>query len=144
MGRVGIYPNDFIGLQYAFRMDRKTFDLNRSDLTLGVGNALLRLSATYINLKSQKSAFSTYSNREELEYTATSHLTRYWRLKFNQRINLSKGGGVLETGGYLRYEDECFALETGLKKDYTYDRDYSSGTSFRFGVEFKPFGTFNM
>ena len=144
VGRVGIYPNDFIGLQYAFRMDRKTFDLNRSDLTLGVGNALLRLSATYINLKSQKSAFSAYSNREELEYTATSHLTRYWRLKFNQRINLSKGGGVLETGGYLRYEDECFALETGLKKDYTYDRDYSSGTSFRFGVEFKPFGTFNM
>lgn len=144
VGRVGIYPNDFIGLQYAFRMNRKTLDLNRSDLTLGVGNDLLRVSATYINLKSRKSAFSAYSNREELEYAATSHLTRYWQLKFNQRVNLSKGGGVLETGGYLRYEDECFALETGLKKDYTYDRDYSSGTSFRFGVEFKPFGTFNM
>lgn len=144
VGRVGIYPNDFIGLQYAFRMNRKTLDLNRSDLTLGVGNDLLRVSAAYINLKSRKSAFSAYSSREELEYAATSHLTRYWQLKFNQRVNLSKGGGVLETGGYLRYEDECFALETGLKKDYTYDRDYSSGTSFRFGVEFKPFGAFNM
>lgn len=144
VGRFNIFPNGFIGLSYAFRMDRKTLDINRSDLSLSVGNALLRVYASYINLKSRVSEYSAYNNREELNYTLESHLTQYWMVRFNQRINLSRGGGLLETGGYLRYEDECFALETGLKKDYTYDRDYENGITFRLGVEFKPFGSFNM
>lgn len=144
VGRFNIHPNKFIGLSYAFRMDRRKFELNRSDLSVSFGNALLRVYANYINLKSQKSEYSAYNNREELEYALTSHLTRYWRISFNQRINLSKGEGVLETGGYLRYEDECFALETGIKKDYTSDRDYENGVTFNLSVEFKPFGAFNM
>ena len=79
-----------------------------------------------------------------MNYALESKLTRYWKVKFNQQINLSKGGGVLETGGYVRYEDECFAFEAGLRKDYTYDRDYESGVTFKMGVEFKPFGAFNI
>lgn len=144
VGRISIEPNSFISLSYAFRMDRKTFDLNRSDVTIGIGNALLRAEASYINLKSRVSEYSAYDNREELTYSLQSAITRYWTLKFNQRINLSDGGGLLETGGYIRYEDECFALETGIKKDYTYDRDYENGVTFRLGLEFKPFGVFNM
>ena len=113
-------------------------------MSVSVGNALLRVSASYINLKSSVSEYSAYNNREEINYTLTSHLTRYLKISFNQRINLSKGGSVLETGGSLRYEDECFALETGLKKDYTADRDYENGITFKLGVEFKPFGIFKM
>ena len=144
VGRISIEPNPFISLNYAFRMDRKSMDLNRSDVSLSVGNALLRVSASYINLKSTVSEYSAYNNREELIYYIESRLTQYWMLKFNQRINLSAGGGILETAGSLRYEDECFALETGIKKDYTSDRDYESGVTFQLGVEFKPFGAFNM
>ena len=144
VGRLNMQPNAFISLSYAFRMDRKKMNINRSDLSVSVGNALLRLSASYINLKSSISEYSAYNDREELNYTLTSHLTRYVRLSFNQRINLSKGGGLLSTGGSLRYEDECFALETGLSKDYTVDRDYENGVTFKLGVEFKPFGAFNI
>lgn len=144
VGRVEIQPNEFISLSYSFRLDRSTFELNRNDVSLSVGNALLRVNASYINLKSKESQYSAYNNREELNYSLQSQLTRYWMVKFNQRINLSSGGGVLETGGYIRYEDECFALETGLKKDYTYDRDYESGVTFGLSVEFKPFGVFNL
>ncbi len=144
VGRLSIEPNEFISLNYAFRMDRKSMDLNRSDVSLSVGNALLRVSASYMNLKSSISEYSAYNTREELIYYIESKLTQYWTLKFNQRINLSDGGGLLETGGYLRYEDECFVLETGIEKDYTYDRDYENGITFRLGVEFKPFGAFNM
>ena len=97
-----------------------------------------------MNLKSSISEYSAYNTREELIYYIESKLTQYWTLKFNQRINLSEGGGLLETAGYLRYEDECFVLETGIEKDYTYDRDYENGITFRLGVEFKPFGAFNM
>ena len=144
VGRFNIQPNEFIGLSYAFRMDRQKMDINRSDLSVSAGNALLRVSASYINLKSSISEYSAYNNREELNYTLTSHLTRYLMISFNQRINLSKGGGLLETGGYVRYEDECFALETGLKKEYTVDRDYENGVTFKLGIEFKPFGAFNI
>ena len=144
VGRFNIQPNEFISLSYAFRMNRKTTNINRSNLSVSVGNALLRVSASYINLKSSVSEYSAYNNREEINYTLTSHLTRYLKISFNQRINLSKGGSVLETGGSLRYEDECFALETGLKKDYTADRDYENGITFKLGVEFKPFGIFKM
>ncbi len=144
VGRLNIEPNQFLQLNYAFRMNRRTAELNRSDVYLGVGNDLLRVSATYINLKSRISEYSAYDTREELNYALESKLTRYWMLKFNQLINLSKGGGVLETGGYVRYEDECFAFEAGLRKDYTYDRDYESGLTFKMGVEFKPFGAFNI
>lgn len=144
VGRLSIAPNGFLQLNYAFRMDRHTAELNRNDVSLGVGNDLLRVSATYINLQSRISEYSAYNTREELNYALESKLTRYWKVKFNQQINLSKGGGVLETGGYVRYEDECFAFEAGLRKDYTYDRDYESGVTFKMGVEFKPFGAFNI
>ncbi len=144
VGNITVQPNSFINLDYSFRLNRKNFDINYSNVSLSVGNALLRISASYINLKSTVSEYSAYNDREELLYYVTSHLTRYWMIKFNQRINMSDGGGVLETGGYVRYEDECFALETGIKKDYTYDRDYESGITFQLGIEFKPFGVFNM
>ncbi len=144
VGRITLHPNSFIGLSYAFRLDRQNFGINRSNLSLGVGNALFRANVSYLYLKSRRSSYSDYDTREEITYTLTSHLTRYWMAKFYQRVNLSDGGGVLETGGSLRYEDECFAIETGLEKEYTRDRDYENGLTFKLGLEFKPFGVFNL
>lgn len=146
VGRIMLYPNSFIKLGYAFRADRRNLDFNRSNLSLSIGNALLRAEVSYMNLKNRKSSLSDYDSREEITYTLTSHLTRYWRVKFYQRVNLSEGGGngVLETSGFVRYEDECFAFETGIQKEYTHDRDYENGVSFKLGLEFKPFGAFNL
>ncbi len=144
VGRIALYPNSFLNLSYAFRMDRNNFSVNRSNLTLGIGNALLRANVSYLYLKSRLSSYSDYDTREEITYTLTSHLTRYWSVRFYQRVNLSDGGGVLENSGYVRYEDECFALETGIEKEYTHDRDYQNGVTFKLGLEFKPFGAFNL
>ena len=143
VGNISLYPANFFNLSYSFRMSKETLDLNRSDLSLAVGNALLRGTVSYINLKNS-AVRSTYASREELKYTLTSFLTRYWKIGFHQNINLSTGGGLLETGAYLRYEDECFALQTEIKRDYTSDRDYKDGISFGLSVEFKPFGQFKM
>lgn len=140
VGRINVKPNDHISLEYAFRLDHHTMEINRTEVDLTVGNSLLRVGANYMNLKG--SAF--YNAREELTFWAKSQITRYWTIGYNQRIDLSKGGGLLEVGGYVRYEDECFAIETGVRKDYTYDRDYKGGISFRLGVEFKPFGGFEI
>ena len=142
VGRITLAPNQFLNLEYAFRLDHKTLELNRSEVSVSAGNALSRIGADYVNLKSSEDPLSSYNDREELTFWVTSALTRYWSIGYNQRIDLAKGGGLLEIGGYVRYEDECFALETGVKKDYTYDRDYSGGVSFRLALEFKPFGGF--
>ncbi len=144
VGRLTIRPNEFFSLEYAFRLDHNTFELNRSEVSLTAGNPLLRFGVDYMNLKGSVPGYTGYNAREELTFWLNSQITRYWSVGYNQRIDLSKGGGVLEVGGYVRYEDECFALETGIKKDYTYDRDYKGGVSFRLGIEFKPFGGFEV
>ena len=144
VGRITLAPNQYLNLEYAFRLDHKTLELNRSEVSLSAGNALLRIGADYVNLKSSEDVNAVYNDREELMFWVRSALTRYWSIGYNQRIDLAKGGGLLEIGGFLRYEDECFALEAGVQKDYTYDRDYSGGLSFRLALEFKPFGGFEM
>ncbi|MBR4126756.1 MAG: LPS-assembly protein LptD [Alphaproteobacteria bacterium] len=143
VGNLSLNPAGFFSLSYSFRMNRTTLNLNRSDLSLSIGNALLRGNVSYINLKNA-AAQSTYTSREELDYSLTSFLTRYWKIGYHQKINLSNNGGVLETGGFLRYEDECFALNISLDKEYTSDRDYKNGLTFGLNVEFKPFGQFRM
>ncbi len=143
VGRLTISPNEFFNLEYAFRLNHTTLKLNRSEVSLSAGNALFRIGADYVNLKSSAN-LSSYNDREELTFWVRSALTRYWSIGYNQRIDLAKGGGLLEIGGFVRYEDECFALETGVKKDYTYDRDYSGGVSVRLAFEFKPFGGFEL
>lgn len=144
VGRITLAPNQYLNLEYAFRLDHKTWELNRSEVSLSAGNALFRIGADYVNLKSSEDVNAVYNDREELTFWVRSALTRYWSIGYNQRIDLAKGGGLLEIGGFLRYEDECFALEAGAQKDYTYDRDYSGGLSFRLALEFKPFGGFEM
>lgn len=144
VGRITLAPNQYLNLEYAFRLDHKTWELNRSEVSLSAGNALFRIGADYVNLKSSEDVNAVYNDREGLTFWVRSALTRYWSIGYNQRIDLAKGGGLLEIGGFLRYEDECFALEAGAQKDYTYDRDYSGGLSFRLALEFKPFGGFEM
>lgn len=144
VGRITLAPNQYLNLEYAFRLDHKTWELNRSEVSLSAGNALFRIGADYVNLKSSEDVNAVYNDREELTFWVRSALTRYWSIGYNQRIDLAKGGGLLEIGGFLRYEDECFALEAGAQKDYTYDQDYSGGLSFRLALEFKPFGGFEM
>ena len=144
VGNLSLTPAGFFSLKYSFRMNRETYVLNRSDLSLSVGNDLLRGTVSYINLRNAN-VRSTYGSREELNYSLTSFLTRYWKIGFHQKINLSaNSGGVLETGGFARYEDECFALNISVDKDYTSDRDYKDGLTFGLNVEFKPFGQFKM
>ncbi len=144
VGNLTLNPAGFFSLKYSFRMNRTTLDLNRSDLSLSVGNALLRGTVSYINLKNANIR-STYRSREELNYSLTSFLTRYWKIGYHQKINLSaNSGGLLETGGFIRYEDECFALHISIDRDYTSDRDYKDGLTFGLNVEFKPLGQFKM
>lgn len=138
-GRLIFAPTSFFNLSYAFRMDNHSFELNRSDISASIGNALLRANVSYINLKNRTGGL-TYNSREEIAYTLTSHLTRYWMTSFSQNIDLSEGGGLLSTSGKFRYDDECFAFEIGFSREYTRDRDYKDGMSFKIGVEFKPFG----
>lgn len=140
-GRLIFSPVDYFRVSYAFRMDNHSFELNRSDVTATVGNALLTASVSYINLKNRQGGLA-YDSREEISYTLTSHLTRYWMTSFYQNIDLSPNGGLLETTWKARYEDECFAFEAGFSREYTRDRDYKDGVSFKVGIEFKPFGAF--
>ncbi len=54
VGRITLAPNQYLNLEYAFRLDHKTWELNRSEVSLSAGNALFRIGADYVNLKSSE------------------------------------------------------------------------------------------
>lgn len=141
VGRISIHPNDFLSLSYGFRLSEENFSLNRNDLLLSVGNALLRVGANYMYLK--KPSYLV-PEQEEINFWVTSALTRYWSIEYNQRIDLTKNGGTIEIGAGITYEDECFKWQFRAERDYTEDRDYEGGLSLKLYFELKPFGGFEI
>ena len=47
---------------------------------------------------------------------------------------------MIEAGFGVSYEDECFLFDTGIRRDFTSDRDVRPSTSFVVRVRFKHFG----
>ena len=142
VGRVSFRPNNFLSLSYGFRLDQKSFDMRRNDVTVTAGNDLLKVGATYMYLK--KPSARRNREQEEITYWAKSYLTRYWSVNYNQRINLAKNGGTTSVGAGLTYEDECFKWRFSGERDYTKDRDYNGGLTLKMYFEFKPFGGFEI
>ena len=141
VGRITMRPNNFLYLSYGFRLSHENYTMKRNDLQLSVGNALLRVGANYMYLKKPS---LMVTSQEEINFWATSALTRYWSVGYNQRIDLTKGGGTIEIGGNVSYEDECFKWQFLVEHDFTQDRDYKGGITLKMYFELKPFGGFEI
>lgn len=141
VGRISMQPNNFLYLSYGFRLSQESFRMMRNDLQVAVGNDLLRVGAYYMYLKKPSQMVTA---QEEINFWASSALTRYWSVRYNQRIDLTQGGGTIEIGGALVYEDECFKWEFRAEKDFTRDRDYQGDLTLKLYFELKPFGGFEI
>lgn len=160
VGRFQIKDGKFISLAYGFRVDDASYRINRSDVTLGLGNDPLRLDVSYLYIKDRVKEV-TGITRESFQYTLTSKLTQNWLVRFAQTLDLkAKGKNATSTKVSARYENECFAMEFSFTKDYSVANyklnrdgvnidDLSarqledlSSTSYTVYVEIKPFGRF--
>lgn len=136
VGRVYASPSDYLDLNYRFRLDKKDYDLEYSELGASVGADILRVYASYIYLQPNNNSYYTTSDRKELYFSVKSNVTKNWSVSFYDRIDLTDNGGQLENGGQVAYEDEClqlaFVAEKHFYDDPSLDNDYEFGITFFF------------
>lgn len=134
VGRVYAAPADYLDLNYRFRLDRKNYKLQYSELGSRIGTSLLNVYISYIYLQKNKNASEMFDERKELYTSLNAALTRDWSLSVFNRQDLAKNGGSLEHGGSLIYEDECFMFIGSVKKynsnDPSLDNDYEFNMTF--------------
>lgn len=145
VGRVYATPHEYLDLNYRFRMDKDTFDMNYSELSTQLGPDILSAYVSYIYLRGKgedTSKIEGYNERKELYTAIKSVLTRDWAVEIFDRIDLAPNGGTLEYGGNLIYEDECLKLITSLRKAFSTDKEYESDLEISFTFLLKTLGGF--
>jgi LPS-assembly protein len=141
VGRVYARPNNLLDLTYRFKADKDNFELKYSDLSAQVGPRILNAYIAYIYLQNDPSAtFQGYNERKELYTSLNSRLTRDWSIEIYNRQDLTKGGGNLEYGGALTYEDECLRIVTNLKRQNSNDPEFRGGFEISATVFLKTIG----
>ena len=106
-----------------------------------MGPDVLRLTMSYIDIKSTPSSALNPLDRPKELYTAVStKISQYWRLGASHRHNLGPGGGAIRTDMLLQYEDECFATDLTIARDNTSDRDFRSGIQILLRFSLKTIG----
>lgn len=134
VGRVYASPSKYLDLNYRFRLDKNSYELNYSELGALVGGDIFNLYTSYIYLQPNQNSYYTSEERKELYFSLKTKLTKSWSLSVYDRIDLTDDGGSLEYGGYLTYEDECLKLSFEAKR-YNYD-DPSMDDDYEIGVTF--------
>ena len=136
VGRVYASPHENLDLNYRFRLDRDSFELNYSELGARVGSDIFNVYTSYIYLQPNQNSYYLSDKRKELYLSLNTKLTKNWSLGIYDRIDLTDDGGSLEQGGHLTYEDECLKLSFNAKKynydNPTFDDDYEFGINFYF------------
>ena len=82
----------------------------------------------------ESSSLIENSERKELYTALRSKLTKDWSISIFNRQDLTDGGGSLEYGGDLIYEDECSMFVLYMRKDNSSDPDYDG--DYEFGANF--------
>lgn len=140
VGHLSIFPSRLLDITNRFRLDGDTFSVKRNEVKLATGPEWLRFNLGYVSLD-RLSAGDQLTTREEINARARYQFARFWSTSANARRDLQEnGGGMINAGFGVSYEDECFLFETGLRRDFTSDRDVRPSTSFVVRVRFKHIG----
>lgn len=140
VGRIDVSPNQYVSLQYRFRLDKDSFANRRSEINSLLGPDVLRVGVSYIDLRSTDPLALPTDQRKELYTSISTRLSQYWRVSAGHRENLARGGGSIRTDMVISYEDECFAFDLNLARDNTSDRDFKSGIGVLLRFSLKTIG----
>ena len=163
VGRVVLSPNSYLDLIYRFRLDGNSFANRGQQVAVSAGPANLRLSATYLLVPPElpsEVAFNPatgtsvlYGKQEQLTFTATAKLTRYWSLQGSETVNLtnstnlingvatpeSKNASLYATLAAV-YQDECMAFVGQVTQSGITNGAVTPGVSVLFSLVFKNLG----
>lgn len=128
VGRLQMDYKD-LSIAYRFRLAQSNFTPLKNEITIRGGRDPLRLGINYLYLKPMSFGDFYYKKREEILVYGTSKLSKKWSGSAYYRYDLTDGGGPLENGFTVRYDNECLAVLFELQKSYAEDRDYKGDTS---------------
>jgi LPS-assembly protein len=163
VGRVVLSPSSYLDLIYRFRFSGADLANEGQQLSISAGPTNLRLSATYIlvppELPSEVAINPAtgqnvlYGKQEQLTFSATAKLTRYWSLQGSETLNLtnstnlvngivtpeSSNNSLYATLSAI-YQDECMAFVAQVTQSGITNGAVTPGVSVLFSVVFKNLG----
>ena len=163
VGRVVLSPVSYLDLIYRFRFDTSPLASRVQQVGVSAGPSALRVSGSFTYLPPQlQSQVVTnpatgqnvlYGKREQLAFTVTGKLTRYWSMQAAQTVNLtnsttlvngvatpSAAGASLYASLSAIYQDECMAFIGSVTQSGIRNGDVTPGVSVLFSVVFKNLG----
>ena len=138
MGRIEIKPTYELGLRYRFRFDKDDLSARRNELDLRIGPSALNLNLSY-TLIGTEAQTDEFGDREELNWTLNSRLSRYWSVFGGQRIDLVEDIALQSRIG-LVYADECCTIQAVFERSKFSDREIEPEDSVFINVVFKYLG----
>jgi LPS-assembly protein len=163
VGRMVLSPNTYLDLIYRFRFDSGPLANRNQQVTVAAGPPSLRIAGNFVYLPAQlQSEVVTipttgqnviYGKREQLAFTVTAKLTRYWSMQASETINLTNATTLVNNVpqpqasssslyGSLSaiYQDECMAFIGAVTQSGIRSGDVTPGYSVLFSVVFKNLG----
>lgn len=138
VGRIQAKPAHAIDLVYRFRLDKDDLRARRNEVDLRTGPPALNLDLSYIFLDTTIGQ-EEFGDREELNWTLRSRLSRYWSTFGGQRIDMDRNETRQARIG-LTYSDECFLINAVAERNFFEDREIEPEDAFFISVVFKYLG----
>ena len=166
VGRVVLEPSTYLDLIYRFRIGNAGGpDSAQQQASVAAGPTNLKVAATYIYIppQAQSSVVTStttgqsviYGRQEQLTFSATARLTRYWSLQGSETLNLSASSNTINglttsiasnSSVYASlsaiYQDECMAFVGAITQSGITNGAVTPGYSVLFSVVFKNIGEF--
>ena len=163
VGRVVLEPSSYLDLIYRFRLDSTNFAYHEQQASMTTGPNNLRVGATFILIPAQVPSDVVtnpttgqsvlYGKQEQLTFTATAKLTRYWSLQGSETINLSGSSNIVNgvttpessnSSLYASlsaiYQDECMAFVGAITQSGITNGAVTPGYSVLFSIVLKNIG----
>ena len=140
VGRIRL-NHEWFRLSYRFRFDQRSFEARKNDIDLEMGPKALRVGVDYLFQDAYKLGTTNYSEKKEVKFYGRAKLSRNFSAKAEYRYDLRKQKkGPLKSSATIRYDNECTAIEVGVSKSFTRDRNYKGNTSVNVRLYLKTLG----
>lgn len=109
VGRVDIMPVGNLNLHNRVRLDKDTLEVRRNEAGIRVGPPILNVGVDY-GLLSPSTVSSAYPERQYINYSASSQISRNWKSQFSLQQDLADNGAAVTWTANTQYSDECFSI----------------------------------
>lgn len=141
VGSLSISPNDYLDLDYRFRVDKDLLAGRRQEITARVGTDRYELAGTYVFASDVEG--SNLDDQEQIAVMGKISLGRYWTLQASHRHRLDRvDQEPIASSLALSYADECFTLSLRASRDFSERAGLDGGTSVSINIGLRNLGSF--